>query len=288
MNIYIMYIILNIGELECMLVKINVENFANEMINLLGLVTNECGYILSDSSIKIDDITDYNKLVADKGLLGIEKDVRVSFVIKEFDGSEYLINLMMKQVFMDYDFNKEILFGFYTVKLKSLSEDTSLDAENKIFEELFVSSKIASYFNKDSILSNIPYEELSYNLLKINLDDYVADINRLVEYAFEHSSINYRKESIEVICNLNDDVLARKVIMVTFDILNSGGENCRNVNVALELVHMQYDFREEIIYGFFIISLADVISMEFKENDSKYISMASLIYDNGIYGSFNR
>lgn len=271
-----------------MLVKINVENFANEMINLLGLVTNECGYILSDSSIKIDDITDYNKLVADKGLLGIEKDVRVSFVIKEFDGSEYLINLMMKQVFMDYDFNKEILFGFYTVKLKSLSEDTSLDAENKIFEELFVSSKIASYFNKDSILSNIPYEELSYNLLKINLDDYVADINRLVEYAFEHSSINYRKESIEVICNLNDDVLARKVIMVTFDILNSEGEDYRNVNVALELVHMQYDFREEIIYGFFIISLADVISMEFKEDNIKYISMASLIYDNGIYGSFNR
>ena len=34
-----------------MLVKINVENFANEMINLLGLVTNECGYILSDSSV---------------------------------------------------------------------------------------------------------------------------------------------------------------------------------------------------------------------------------------------
>lgn len=272
-----------------MLAKINVENFKSEVINLLGLVTNEYDYVLSDSSIEINDITNYNELATKTGLSGAEKDVRVSFIIRKYDGSEYFMNLIMNQVSMDYDFNKEILFGFYTIRLEDLSEDINLDVESKIFEELFVSSKIISYFNKDSIFNSIPYEELKYNLLKINLDDYVGDINRLMSYAFEYCSAKYLDDSIKLASNLNYEMnLERRVLMGSFKIINSLGEDCKNICFILDLVHMQYDFQEETMYGFFNVGVSDLISTEIQGDDIKYITVDSLMSDGEIYRNFNR
>lgn len=263
------------------MIKINVERMEEELNLLLSFLATENYYIIQDFNFV--DMTNNDDCLKKEGMYGVFKNIEIGFSLYNKSGKTHNLKIGLNQIKLDYDFKKEKLYGFYDV-VHIPAKSVSKDVEN-IFNEFFVESRIFEYFNRNDMEQFCISSSFSERFIKINIEDINNEVIKLIDATLDNSIFNYDREDVEIQHSIYTSKNLHKSIFVEFNIRETG----RKADFILDLRHMQYDYDNETMYGFFNVGTSNVFAiLRDEQSEMIFCSISTMIEENNINLGFNK
>lgn len=263
------------------MIKINVERIEEELRKLLSFLASENYYIMQDFSLI--DITNNEDCLKKEGMYGVFKNVEIKFSLYNKSGKKHDLKIRLNQIKLDYDFEKEKLYGFYDV-VHIPTKGSNKNVED-VFDEFFVESRISDYFNRNDAEEFCISSDFSDRFIKINVEDIDNEMIKLIDVTLSNSVFNYDREMVKIQHSIYSSKNLHKSIFVEFSIR----ETLRKADFILDLRHLQYDYKNETMYGFFNVGTSNVFAvLRDEQSEMVFCSISDMIEEKKINLSFNK